>query len=262
MKVKNLGLTENQTIFAMKKIFIIGAQRSGTTFLNQALSLHPSIIGINDDSKEPKTFMGDEWPSSESLYESKHQLKMFKDADYCLEKSTSYYENWYAGKRIKDSIPDSKVIFIARNPYERMKSNYKFSKKNKIENLNLEDALIQTDREYNTSVNPYNYITRSLYSSHLIYWKDLFKDNLKIILFESLVDSNDEILENIFSWLDISFNDDLLKSISKIDFFNSTETINLNQDYGSLDNSLKYLFERERDEMEKLIGEPINCWNF
>jgi len=246
----------------MKKIFIIGAQRSGTTFLNQALGLHDSIIGINNDSKEPKSFLGDEWPSNETIYDLRHKLELFKNMDYCLEKSTSYYENWYVAERIKNSIGDAKIIFIARDPLERMKSNYKFSKKNGLEKLDLKDALMHTNRAYSTSVNPYCYINRSLYSSHLIFWKNLFHDNLKIVLFENLVEHNDETLESIFSWLNLDSSDDVLKSISRIDFFNSTERIDLKEDYGSLESSLKYLFEKERVEMEKLVGHPINCWNF
>ena len=246
----------------MKKIFIIGAQRSGTTFLNQALNLHDSVIGINNDSEEPKTFIGDDWPTNETDYDLKYELELFKNKNYCLEKSTSYYENWHVAERIKNSISDAKIIFIARNPYERMKSNYRFSKKNGLESLDLKDALMQTNRKYKTSVNPYRYINRSLYSSHLILWKNIFHDNLKIVLFENLVDSKSKTIGEICSWLNISINNDFVESIAQIDFLNSTEAEDFNEDYGPLNSSLKYLFKKEKGELEHLIGQPIDCWNF
>lgn len=246
----------------MKKIFIIGAQRSGTTFLNQAISLHNSIIGINTKKYEPKTFLYEKWPVNDKHYESMFKLDSISKKDFCIEKSTSYYENIYVAERIKASIKDAKIIFVARNPMDRLKSNYKFSKKNGLENLEFKNAIINSNRKYNTSVNPYSYINRSLYSNYLIFWKFLFQENLKIILFEDLIKDTNQTIAETLSWLNLSYDDNFFEKISKLNFYNSSNYELKMEHLGFVEESLSYLFRKEKLEMEKLLGHPIESWNF
>ena len=47
---------------------------------------------------------------------------------YLGEKSTSYYEIPHVAARIKNCVPNPKMLFIMRNPVQRALSNYQFSK--------------------------------------------------------------------------------------------------------------------------------------
>ena len=244
----------------MKNLFIIGAQRSGTTFLNKAICMHPKIIGIDSSIEEPKTFLNESWPRSSKEYNKINNLDG-KDYAYSLEKSTSYYENLYSAFRIKSVFPDSKILFIARDPIQRIISNYEFSKKNGLENLDFEDAIIRNNRDYKTSVNPYNYLTRSLYTFHLVFWKNLFENNLKIIVFEEMIQDRIHTLKTIFDWLNLELEDSIITPLNEMKSIRSVPRSGSYEDLGKLEASIKFIFKKEKQALEELIGRDITSWN-
>lgn len=245
----------------MKNVFIIGAQRCGTTFLTEAMCAHPEIIRVNESAIEPKTYLNDVWPKSQIEYNAMHGIEV-DGHSYCLEKSTSYYENWHVAERIYNSLSDPKIIFIVRNPFERLISNYEFSKTNGVESLELAKALVLPNREYDTSVNPYHYILRSLYSYHLIYWASLFKKNLKVIFFEEMVENQTKITKDVFSWLQLESSDEVNDTISHLDAINGVSRATNIPNFGNLDDSLRFLFDREKQSLEVIAGRTIGFWEF
>ena len=245
----------------MKNVFIIGAQRCGTTFLAKALCAHPEIIGVNEGAIEPKTYLDEVWPKNQFEYNAMLGMEM-DGHSYCLEKSTSYYENWRVAERICNSLSDPKIIFIARNPFERLISNYEFSKINGLESLELARALVLPNREYDTSVNPYNYILRSLYSYHLIYWASLFKKNLKVIFFEEMVENQIKITNDIFSWLHLESSNEVNDAVSNLNAINGVSRASNIHNFGNLDESLRFLFDREKQSLEVIAGRTIGFWEF
>jgi hypothetical protein len=112
------------------QFFIVGAQRSGTTYLYNILDEHPEICMAQPVKPEPKYFLNkklldiniDEYYKM-YYYENK-KIKIYG------EKSTSYYENEEVAKSIALTFPLTKIIFILANPVDRAISNYKFSVQN------------------------------------------------------------------------------------------------------------------------------------
>src|SRR5680860_30087 len=111
----------------MKNIaFIVGAQRSGTTFLFQQLNQHPEVCMAKPVRPEPKFFIREElYNKGLEFYRSTYYAEAGNKV--CIEKSTSYIEYELAAQRISQAFHHAKIIFILRNPVERAISNYRFS---------------------------------------------------------------------------------------------------------------------------------------
>ena len=169
--------------------FIVGAQRSGTTYLYEILDEHPEICMAKPIKPEPKFFLDDRFFKGHEYYEQTYYKHANEHSKVLGEKSTSYYENEFVAKRIKATYPNSKIIFILRNPVYRAISNYFFSVNNKLETRSLEDVFINhlpapTFPE-TISTNPFDYYGRSEYLNHIKKFFDSFSPaNVRIIIFE------------------------------------------------------------------------------
>ena len=103
---------------------VIGAQKSATSSVCDLLSGHPEVFMTAP--KEPYFFSHDEyWSRGLGWYES-----LFEGAEGCLaigDGSTTYsqcelYPN--AVERIAQHLPGVKLIYIVRNPLERIQSHW------------------------------------------------------------------------------------------------------------------------------------------
>ena len=165
---------------------IIGAQRSATSFLKNILNKSPYIMMNKNINGEPKVFLKKNF--SYENYLNNFFPKIPNSVTHLGEKSTSYYENPKCAKRIKKVFPKAKIICILRNPTTRAISNYYFSKKNKLEERDIESAFKNvSQKKFKTSVSPFHYIERGKYYYLLKEWKKIFKNNLIIIQTEKLL---------------------------------------------------------------------------
>lgn len=158
---------------------IVGAQRSGSTFLYQMLCEHPEICMAGPVRPEPKYFMADPSGLSAVDYERKYFHSRRPEQHVLGEKSTSYYESESAAKAIQQTLPAAKIVFILRNPSERAISNYYFSLNNGIESRTLSQVFLEQTAEpefdrSRISVNPFDYLRRSEYSRFVAMYQRLF----------------------------------------------------------------------------------------
>jgi hypothetical protein len=178
-----------------KHLFVIGAQRSGTTYLWKILDSHPDVYMAKPAWPEPKYFL-DSHNVSEG-YEN-YRKTYFEEAGevaWLGEKSTSYIESEKAARAIKHVLPDATIMVMLRNPIERAISNYNFTKDNKLETYDIERAIKEEPfRKENwqlmakTSVTPYAYAERGKYSQYLEFWERHFgRDNLILIVAEQFM---------------------------------------------------------------------------
>lgn len=99
-------------------LFIIGAPKCGTTSLAHYLSQHQNIFLC--PIKEPHYFNEDS--GHRYFFDEKEYLRLFQDAqtehEYLLEASVWYYISNTAIDNILKYNPDSRFIFMLRNPME------------------------------------------------------------------------------------------------------------------------------------------------
>jgi hypothetical protein len=175
-----------------KHLIIIGAQRSGSTMLYGILDQHPEISMAKPLRPEPKYFL-----SGDCKYEDyfTQVFKNSKNTAWLGEKSASYYELSNVAQRIKQTIPNAKLIVIMRNPVERAISNYRFSVKNGLENRSLKEVFIDQQQppllSSDISVDPFNYLGRGEYYTLLTPYYEVFdRDQILPLIFEDLVEQN------------------------------------------------------------------------
>jgi len=190
------------------QFFIVGAQRSGTTYLYTILEEHPEICMAKPVKPEPKYFLQDNINISE--YYNKYYNNCSNLTKVFGEKSTSYYENEKVAQKIATNLPLCKIVFILANPIDRAISNYKFSYENGIETRTLEEVFLEEKKidtsKYKTSVNPFAYKERGFYHQYLEYYYTYFpKENIKVIIKENFT-NNIESIQNLYAFLGLNSN--------------------------------------------------------
>lgn len=193
----------------MKKIevFIIGAQKAGTTSLYAWLGQHPEIsapIELKDYhfvTHEEKFEKG--WAYLESFYHSE-KLKVHAAVNYM------YYSKM-AAERIYQYNPDAKIVICLRNPVERAISAFKYCIRNLSENetnfanaieRELEGNLIAEEEGDLAYLKHGNYVEQI--NDYLKYYP---KENIHYLLFEDVIkDQSTKELNGLFDFFSISKN--------------------------------------------------------
>lgn len=171
--------------------FIIGAQRSGTTYLYDLLAEHPQVAMAIPKRPEPKWFLS---PEKAALGAGAWRKTLFPGVAGKLlgEKGTSYIEHPEAAASILNVFPEARFVAILREPVARAISNYRFSVDNGAESLPIEQALTPEaqQRPYDRqkiSASPFIYLKRGCYAEYLAPWaSQLPKDRLHVVLFEEI----------------------------------------------------------------------------
>lgn len=188
------------------QFFIIGAQRSGTTYLYTVLDEHPQICMAKPARPEPKFFISDTavgW--GKELYESHYYTR--NNARAYGEKSTSYIEHPLAIEGILAFYPEARILIMLRNPVERALSNYFFSVENGIETRSLEEVFLKNtpppELHLKTSVSPFAYLDRGIYIDYIRPYIDAFgRERTKILTMEEFTGNADGLRE-LFSFLEV-----------------------------------------------------------
>jgi len=179
-------------------LFVIGAMKSGTTSLHEYLNTHPQIA--MSEWKEPAFFVeeltlrrGEEWYLS--LFENDEQYR------YLGESSTHYTRlPVFQGvaERLYRFNPDARLIYIMRDPLERIVSHYWHNtqirdfKRGGGEPRSLSRA-VKEDPQY---------LAFGDYATQLRPYIDLFgREALYVLTFEMLVQDPQRELNHIYEWL-------------------------------------------------------------
>jgi hypothetical protein len=106
---------------ALPTFLIIGAAKTGTTSLHRYLDEHPEIAMSTE--KEPMCFESANWTERMAEY---RELFLF-DARVRGEASTAYGAFPWVPEipdRVRSLVPDAKIVYVVREPIERMISHY------------------------------------------------------------------------------------------------------------------------------------------
>jgi hypothetical protein len=180
-------------------IFIVGGQRSGTTYLSNLLEQNSRILFTKIRRPEPKAFF-DENLSIDS-YREQYFDKYCSETKYLAEKATSYHEDRDSLLRIRELEVNRRIYFIVRNPIDRAISNYRFSVQNGYEKRSLREVFLDNvaspDPPSGVSVSPFDYINRSFVHGKLVELEELFGDEFVPLSFADLVMSPHEVVRGI-----------------------------------------------------------------
>ena len=186
-----------------KHFFIVGAQRSGTTFLYKMLEKCDDICMAKPAFPEPKYFINKKITNFNYKSYLDTHFNHQKNEKILGEKGTSYIEYPKTSIEITKFFKNSKIIIALRNPVQRAISNYFFSVNNGLETRSIYDVFINKKQSPNInkkiSVSPFNYLKRGQYIDYIKnYIKPFSKDQILICFFEEFttkINKQKEILE-------------------------------------------------------------------
>ena len=195
----------------LPNFIIAGGVASGTSFLSAMLAHHPEVYLPRIQRPEPNFFhyswkfdLGLEWYQNTWFTEAGSQRAIG-------ERSSLLLTSDVAAKRIRQSLPDIKIIFCLRNPIERAWANYRFSVLEGLEPLSFDEAIECESLRMRQAVGkwaevqPHAYLTRSKYSAHLQEYLELFdREQILLLKSEDMSKHPHDTLGRVCEFLDIS----------------------------------------------------------
>ena len=179
--------------------------KCASTSLHHYLDLHPEISmsrerGLNFFLEEYNWGRGVDWYASQ-----------FRGSAPIRGDTSPRYSNFPinagAPQRMHGVIPDAKLIYIVRDPVERILSHYTHYVAHRREDRSLERAL--ADRP-GGEIRRNPYVCRSLYFLQLEQYLRLYaRSQIFVVYFEELRDSPRRVLQRLFRFLGV---DDSFKS--------------------------------------------------
>jgi hypothetical protein len=173
-------------------VLVIGAQRSGSTYLSAALDEHPDITMARPAQPEPKVFCDPGSAARGAEWYHRTWFPHARNEQLLGEKSTSYLEDADAPARVADVLGETHVVAVLRDPVQRAVSHWRFSTEHGMEARGLEDALradLGDEQPWDraaTSVSPFAYLRRGRYLEHLVPWSSSFPDTTHVVFTEEL----------------------------------------------------------------------------
>lgn len=196
---------------SLPNLVIIGAMKSGTSSLHRYLDAHPDIFMSR--KKELKFFVArrrsSKWSKSLDWYRAQ-----FEEGAGCrvIGESTPEYSKQliYPGVpgRMHSVIPRARLVYILRDPIERMVSHYVHLFGNRKESRSLEDALLS--RSHN------KYVDASLYHLQLERYLEFYpRSQIFVTSLEGLVNEPVATMQSLFRFVgvDDTFSSDIFARV-------------------------------------------------
>lgn len=178
------------TLKMLPNFLIIGAEKSGTTWLYEKLRRHPEVY--MPDVKELYFFSRDGRFGKTLEWYEKH----FKSAPAVGEATPAYMYDEQAPLRIANAIPDVKLIACLRHPTDRVYSQYWMNR-----------GLGEVDHTFREVVHEKEdlYVGHGLYGEQLDRYLSYFdRDQLLLLISEEVFSAPSASLNEICSFLGVS----------------------------------------------------------
>src|SRR5438067_3804457 len=157
----------------MPNLLIVGAAKAGTTSLHRYLDLHPEIFMSR--MKELQLFSRDDWRDRLGWYR-----EQFPSAVPVRGEASPVYSMhpWFPSvpERIHEVIPDARLIYLVRDPVERLVAQYVEFYALHLEDRPIEEALSDYDSPSN------RFVMASRYALQLDRFREFFPDSQIIVL--------------------------------------------------------------------------------
>jgi hypothetical protein len=171
---------------------VIGAMKSGTSSLSNYLRQHPQVFVTRP--KEPNYFSRD-FERGVDWYQS--HFARAGSATERGEASTTYtYMPAFEGvaSRIHDLVPDVKLVYLVRNPIERLRSHYSYNVVGGWEREPFVDAVHEGS----------HYVDCSRYAYQLVPYLELFsRDQLLVITSRELRMHRAETVQRVCKFIGV-----------------------------------------------------------
>ncbi|MHA1384510.1 MAG: sulfotransferase family protein [Candidatus Helarchaeota archaeon] len=176
----------------MPNFFLVGVEKSATTWIYNCLKEHPEIF--LPPFRSEVHFFDRNYDKGIEFYRKFY--KSCKNEIAIGDITPSYMYNNEIAERIVSHFPKAKIIFSLRNPVDRCYSHYLHLKRNR--NLNI---------SFSSMVRKEDFLNKSLYYAKVKTYFDLFpRENILILLFEKIKENPQAFLKKIFRFLEVDEN--------------------------------------------------------
>ncbi|MFY0598784.1 MAG: sulfotransferase [Cyclobacteriaceae bacterium] len=202
----------------MKKqpnFMIVGAGKSGTTALYEYLAEHPEVymspvketnffalegtqmVDAKDDPEQMFHYPWSvtNWGDYQALF---HRVT---DEKAIGEVSPMYLYSPAAAHRIKELLPNTKIIAILRDPVDRLYSRFMhLARENRVPSENFEDALDRESIWWKRN----DLVQEGFYHQHLSAYYELFDDKqIRVYLYDDLRKEPLKVIQDIYSFIGV-----------------------------------------------------------
>ncbi len=203
-------------------LFVIGAMKSGTTYLKKLLGAHPEIFMCAPeepsyfvDPKQLRTLWPEAWDAGLWRNEDNY-LQLFRsncDAIQLGEASTNYTKRPFVDgvpERIHDFNPEARFIYLMRDPIERTISHYWHMVRYHAERRPMLEAIMADPQ----------YLDVSHYAMQLTPYLDMFGPyRMAVLSYEQLTHDPITAMRPLYEWLDVD------ATLADFSGFNSAENV-------------------------------------
>jgi hypothetical protein len=199
----------------LPNLVIAGAPKCGTTSLFNWLADHPDV---GSPEKKELFYLLDKdfWIIDKKFNYHTHGLEGYKTYfDHCynkkivMEASTPYIYQNTSREVLKTFHSKPKIVFVLREPSQRLFSNYKYFYNNKATQKTELTFTQYVHRVMNKEVSGGNQqvtdaFNHGCYITYIRQWlNDLGAENIRIVFFENLISDPLAEIKNLSSWLGI-----------------------------------------------------------
>jgi hypothetical protein len=201
----------------MPNFFVIGAARAGTTALYNFLVEHSQIF--MPEIKEPGFFMleGTQYanPYSDRNYsisdiEAYQDLFLEARPEHIAvgEATTGYLTSAHVPERIRQHVPDARLIALLRNPVDRAYSEWELLSRAGREPLSFAEAVAREPREPVTNLrwdpDELKYLRKGMYHAHLTRFYEVFDPaQIAVFLYDDWRTHQQETLCKIYGFFGV-----------------------------------------------------------
>lgn len=200
---------------------IISVERGGTTSLYRYITTHPCVdsafrkevhyfdLNFTEGLSWYRAHFPTRWRAAWVLARRRHRLLTGEASPYYL-----YHPR--VPDRIRETLPEVRLIALLRNPVERAYSHYQLNRRQGKEPLSFEEAIGSEEErlrgEYQRLVDEagyysekhykFGYLTRGVYVDPLTRWRERFPgERLLVLRSEDLYRDPRETLSQVYSFL-------------------------------------------------------------
>jgi hypothetical protein len=183
----------------LPNLIIIGAGKAGTTSLHYYLDQHPDIY--MSYPKEPYFFHREKWREQLGWYES-----LFPEPVAIRGEASPSYSAYPVIKdvprRIHELIPDARLIYLVRDPIDRIAAHYSQHLANGKERRSLAEAVESALQRGDDPVNPYLCVSR--YATQVEQYLEYFsRDRILVIDNADMLRDRGAVLRDAFRFLEV-----------------------------------------------------------
>ena len=193
---------------------IIGAQKCATTSLFLYLQQHPAV---RPPARKEIHFFDSNFGKGVDWYRRQFPAPSIESAQRSItgEASPSYLLNPHSARRIKQTVPNVKLIVSLRDPVERAFSHYRHMVRSQKESRPFDQAIrahtamseewrkVLSDENYpDMTLRDYSYVLRGYYLDQIKRYLNLFdRTDLHVILYDDIVSDTQAVMNNLCDFL-------------------------------------------------------------